>query len=86
MLNWTTKACWWRMAVILWLLHPTFSDRATHWAGWTQGLLERSESGEVFAGAKLVHPDHDVWIIYGDGSAAYSLMRVQALSCGISFR
>jgi thiamine pyrophosphate-dependent acetolactate synthase large subunit-like protein len=31
--------------------------------------------GAGFAlGAKLVHPDHDVWIIYGDGSAAYSLM------------
>lgn len=24
--------------------------------------------------AKLVHPDKDVWIIYGDGSAGYSLM------------
>src|SRR2546427_8594836 len=31
--------------------------------------------GAGFAlGAKLVFPDHDVWIIYGDGSAAYSLM------------
>jgi thiamine pyrophosphate-dependent acetolactate synthase large subunit-like protein len=31
--------------------------------------------GAGFAlGAKLVHPDHDVWIIYGDGSAAYSLL------------
>ncbi len=31
--------------------------------------------GAGFAlGAKLVFPEHDVWIIYGDGSAAYSLM------------
>jgi len=31
--------------------------------------------GAGFAlGAKLVNPDHDVWIIYGDGSAGYSLM------------
>jgi len=30
--------------------------------------------GGFALGAKLVHPDHDVWIIYGDGSAAYSLM------------
>jgi len=31
--------------------------------------------GAGFAlGAKLVLPEHDVWIIYGDGSAAYSLM------------
>ncbi|MCB0045752.1 MAG: thiamine pyrophosphate-binding protein [Caldilineaceae bacterium] len=30
--------------------------------------------GAGFAlGAKLVHPDADVWIIYGDGSAGYSL-------------
>ena len=30
--------------------------------------------GGFALGAKLVHPNHDVWIIYGDGSAAYSLM------------
>ena len=30
--------------------------------------------GGFALGAKLVFPDHDVWIIYGDGSAAYSLM------------
>jgi thiamine pyrophosphate-dependent acetolactate synthase large subunit-like protein len=31
--------------------------------------------GAGFAlGAKLVFPDKDVWIIYGDGSAGYSLM------------
>ena len=30
--------------------------------------------GGFALGAKLVYPDHDVWIIYGDGSAAYSLM------------
>ena len=31
--------------------------------------------GAGFAlGAKLVHPEKDVWIIYGDGSAGYSLM------------
>ena len=30
--------------------------------------------GGFALGAKLVHPDHEVWIIYGDGSAAYSLM------------
>src|SRR4030095_15922711 len=31
--------------------------------------------GAGFAlGAKLVNPDHDVWIIYGDGSAGYSLL------------
>ncbi len=31
--------------------------------------------GAGFAiGAKLVHPDKEVWIIYGDGSAGYSLM------------
>jgi len=31
--------------------------------------------GAGFAlGAKLVHPDADVWIIYGDGSAGYSLI------------
>lgn len=31
--------------------------------------------GAGFAlGAKLVYPDKDVWIIYGDGSAGYSLM------------
>ncbi|MBI3849176.1 MAG: thiamine pyrophosphate-binding protein [Verrucomicrobia bacterium] len=30
--------------------------------------------GGFALGAKLVFPDHDVWIVYGDGSAAYSLM------------
>ncbi len=30
--------------------------------------------GGFALGAKLVFPEHDVWIIYGDGSAAYSLM------------
>ena len=31
--------------------------------------------GAGFAlGAKLVYPEKDVWIIYGDGSAGYSLM------------
>ncbi len=30
--------------------------------------------GGFALGAKLVFPDHAVWIIYGDGSAAYSLM------------
>ena len=30
--------------------------------------------GGFALGAKLVFPGHDVWIIYGDGSAAYSLM------------
>ena len=30
--------------------------------------------GGFALGAKLVFPDHDVWIIYGDGSAAYSLL------------
>jgi len=30
--------------------------------------------GGFALGAKLVYPDHDVWIVYGDGSAAYSLM------------
>ena len=30
--------------------------------------------GGFALGAKLVFPDRDVWIIYGDGSAAYSLM------------
>lgn len=31
--------------------------------------------GAGFAiGAKLVHPEKDVWIIYGDGSAGYTLM------------
>src|SRR5439155_16750863 len=36
--------------------------------------------GAGFAlGAKLVFPEHDVWIIYGDGSAAYSLMEYDTL-------
>ena len=30
--------------------------------------------GGFALGAKLVFPDHDVWIIYGDGCAACSLM------------
>lgn len=39
------------------------------------GVFGTLGMGAGFAlGAKLVFPDHDVWIIYGDGSAAYSLM------------
>jgi thiamine pyrophosphate-dependent acetolactate synthase large subunit-like protein len=37
--------------------------------------------GAGFAlGAKLVNPDHDVWIIYGDGSAGYSLMEYDSFT------
>ena len=39
------------------------------------GVFGTLGMGAGFAlGAKLVFPGHDVWIIYGDGSAAYSLM------------
>jgi thiamine pyrophosphate-dependent acetolactate synthase large subunit-like protein len=39
------------------------------------GVFGTLGMGAGFAlGAKLVCPDHDVWIIYGDGSAGYSLM------------
>ena len=44
------------------------------------GVFGTLGMGAGFAlGAKLVFPDHDVWIIYGDGSAAYSLMEYDTL-------
>jgi thiamine pyrophosphate-dependent acetolactate synthase large subunit-like protein len=50
--------------------------RPRHPLSWLDpGVFGTLGVGGGFAlGAKLVHPDHDVWIIYGDGSAAYSLM------------
>jgi thiamine pyrophosphate-dependent acetolactate synthase large subunit-like protein len=50
--------------------------RPRHPLAWLDpGAFGTLGVGGGFAlGAKLVHPDHDVWIIYGDGSAAYSLM------------
>lgn len=44
--------------------------------GWLDpGVFGTLGVGGGFAlGAKLVHPEKDVWIIYGDGSAGYSLM------------
>jgi thiamine pyrophosphate-dependent acetolactate synthase large subunit-like protein len=50
--------------------------RSRHPLAWLDpGAFGTLGVGGGFAlGAKLVHPDHDVWIIYGDGSAAYSLM------------
>ncbi|MCE9596941.1 MAG: thiamine pyrophosphate-binding protein [Spirochaetia bacterium] len=39
------------------------------------GLFGTLGVGAGFAlGAKLVHPDRDVWIMYGDGSCGFSLM------------
>jgi thiamine pyrophosphate-dependent acetolactate synthase large subunit-like protein len=50
--------------------------RPRHPLSWLDpGVFGTLGVGAGFAlGAKLVHPDDDVWIIYGDGSAAYSLM------------
>ena len=50
--------------------------RPRHPLSWLDpGVFGTLGVGGGFAlGAKLVHPDHDVWIIYGDGSAAYSLL------------
>jgi thiamine pyrophosphate-dependent acetolactate synthase large subunit-like protein len=50
--------------------------RPRHSLSWLDpGVFGTLGVGGGFAlGAKLVHPEHDVWIIYGDGSAAYSLM------------
>jgi len=58
------------VATSAYVLHPR---KPLSWLD--PGVFGTLGVGGGFAlGAKLVHPDHDVWIIYGDGSAAYSLM------------
>ncbi len=54
------------------------------------GVFGTLGSGGGFAlGAALNYPDHYIWIIYGDGSAAYSLMEIDTFRkfgmkvCGI---
>ena len=58
------------VASAAYILHPR---KPLSWLD--PGVFGTLGVGAGFAlGAKLVAPDHDVWIIYGDGSAAYSLM------------
>ena len=54
----------------------SYTLKARHPLSWLDpGVFGTLGVGAGFAlGAKLVYPDKDVWIIYGDGSAGYSLV------------
>jgi len=63
---WMTTRFWWRRRRFVALRHTPCPANRFPWLD-----PERSARSvvEIRLGAKLVFPDHDVWIIYGDGSA-----------------